>query len=170
MNEPDYYAKNGLSPLQAFEQGLLSKEQYVGFCKGNVIKYTIRAGEKHDDPLLDIVKAMDYLHHLHKALKKEEDDTDNVLDIKLKEVQESIDEFKKSFPETTGTLDSSLEYEVEDIGYTYKDYKPPVLDKNTYKKREFPKPDERLRHNESLCGAKKYNLISRIKGKIGDAF
>lgn len=69
MVEPDYYIKNGLSPLQAFEQGLMSKEEFVGFCKGNVIKYTVRAGSKDDDPLMDIIKAMDYLRWLHKALK-----------------------------------------------------------------------------------------------------
>ena len=69
MNEPDYYAGNGLSPLKAFEQGLISKEEYIGFCKGNVIKYTVRAGKK-DDALMDIVKAMDYLMHLHKILKE----------------------------------------------------------------------------------------------------
>ena len=37
-NEPDYYSSNGLSPLKAFEQGLISREEYIGFCKGNVIK------------------------------------------------------------------------------------------------------------------------------------
>ena len=44
MTEPKYYAGNGLSPLEAFKQGLISKEELVGFCKGNVIKYTVRAG------------------------------------------------------------------------------------------------------------------------------
>lgn len=72
MVEPEYYNKNGLSPLKAMEQGLISKDEYVGFLKGNVIKYTCRAGHK-DDALLDIVKAMDYLMHLHKALKKDEE-------------------------------------------------------------------------------------------------
>lgn len=103
MSEPDYYAKNGLSPLKAFEQGLLSKEEYVGFCKGNVIKYTIRAGEKTDDPLIDIIKAMDYLHYLHKALKTEsvnkEDDegvyTVSDMEDKLTEISEDISNFKK---------------------------------------------------------------------------
>ena len=46
--EPEYYAKNGLSPLQAFKKGLLSESEYIGFCKGNVIKYTIRAGKEND--------------------------------------------------------------------------------------------------------------------------
>lgn len=76
MVEPDYYASNGLSPLKAYEQGLLSKEEYIGFLKGNVIKYTVRAGKK-DDPLMDIFKAIDYLHYLHKALNNEDESEDD---------------------------------------------------------------------------------------------
>ena len=48
LNEPNYYVGNGLSPLQAFKQGLISKEEVIGFCKGNIIKYTVRAGKKDD--------------------------------------------------------------------------------------------------------------------------
>lgn len=70
MVEPDYYAKNGLSPLNAYKLGLLSREELIGFLKGNIIKYVIRCEDK-EDPLLDIVKAMDYLHHLHGILKEE---------------------------------------------------------------------------------------------------
>lgn len=69
MSEPEYYAKDGLSPLSAFEKGLISKEEYIGFCKGNVIKYTIRAGKK-DDAISDINKAIDYLEHLKKIFIK----------------------------------------------------------------------------------------------------
>lgn len=69
MSEPKYYAKDGLSPLSAFEKGLISKEEYVGFCKGNIIKYTIRAGKK-DDAVSDINKAIDYLEHLKKIFIK----------------------------------------------------------------------------------------------------
>lgn len=63
MTEPDYYASNGLSPLQAFKEGLISEDEYVGFLKGNIIKYVVRAGKK-DDPVKDIDKAIDYCHHL----------------------------------------------------------------------------------------------------------
>ena len=35
--EPDYYAGNGLSPIGAFQQGLMSEEQYKGFLIGNVV-------------------------------------------------------------------------------------------------------------------------------------
>lgn len=108
MVEPHYYVKNGLSPLKAFEQGLLSKEEYIGFLKGNVIKYTIRAGEKTSDPLMDIIKAMDYLHYLHKALKEKEDENENNVSIdfkipegeyesELKRLKQSIIDFKKEY-------------------------------------------------------------------------
>lgn len=66
-NEPSYYNCNGLSPLEAFKEGLLSKEEVIGFCKGNVIKYTVRAGKK-DDALEDIDKAIDYLENLKEVL------------------------------------------------------------------------------------------------------
>ena len=66
--QPDYYKSNGLSPMDAFEKGLLSKEEFIGFIKGNVIKYTVRAGKK-DDPIRDIDKAIDYLEWLKKGMK-----------------------------------------------------------------------------------------------------
>ena len=69
MTQPDYYKKDGLSPLDAFEQGLISREEYIGFLKGNVIKYTIRAGKK-DNACKDIDKAIDYLNWLKKELGK----------------------------------------------------------------------------------------------------
>ena len=69
MTEPNYYNKNGLSPIKAFEGGLLSNDEYIGFCKGNIIKYTIRAGDKNEEGLSDIVKAMDYLQYLYTALE-----------------------------------------------------------------------------------------------------
>ena len=63
LAEPEYYAGNGLSPLEAFKKGLLSREETIGFIKGNVIKYTVRAGHKNNASE-DIVKAIDYLGHL----------------------------------------------------------------------------------------------------------
>lgn len=66
MTQPDYYKSDGLSPLDAFEKGLISREEFIGFIKGNVIKYTVRAGKK-DDPIKDIDKAIDYLGWLKKA-------------------------------------------------------------------------------------------------------
>lgn len=154
MSEPDYYSKNGLSPLQAFEQGLLSKAEYVGFCKGNVIKYTIRAGEKTDDPLMDIVKAMDYLHYLHKALKTEpvkQDDEYTVADLedKLNEVKENISDFKQ----THGLNENSVEVEKRKFPKADKNLNPvePLVDKNTV--RYKPKSLFRKIKNNPLIGA-----------------
>ena len=70
LAEPDYYAGNGLSPLEAFKKGLLSRDELIGFIKGNVIKYTIRAGHKHNASE-DIVKAIDYLGHLKQLYEGE---------------------------------------------------------------------------------------------------
>ena len=68
VKEPSYYNSNGLSPLEAFKQGLLSEDELIGFCKGNVIKYIVRAGKK-DDAVKDIDKAIDYSEHLKEILK-----------------------------------------------------------------------------------------------------
>lgn len=70
LAEPDYYAGNGLSPLEAFKKGLLSREETIGFIKGNVIKYVIRAGKK-ENASKDMVKAIDYLIHLKELYEKE---------------------------------------------------------------------------------------------------
>ena len=65
--EPVYYNSNGLSPNQAFEQGLISNEEFIGFIKGNIIKYVVRCGKK-GNPIDDIYKAIDYLQLLKKIM------------------------------------------------------------------------------------------------------
>lgn len=62
-DEPSYYNSNGLSPLQAFKQGLLSQEEYMGFLKGNIIKYTVRCDKKCNGAE-DMSKCIDYCNHL----------------------------------------------------------------------------------------------------------
>lgn len=70
-NEPTYYTENGCSPLTAMEKGLISHEEYIGFLKGNVIKYISRAGKK-DNSIQDIDKAIDYLQYLKKEYSRGE--------------------------------------------------------------------------------------------------
>lgn len=70
LAEPDYYAGNGLSPLEAFKKGLLSREETIGFIKGNIIKYVTRAGHKHNASE-DMVKAIDYCGHLKRLYEHE---------------------------------------------------------------------------------------------------
>lgn len=61
--EPNYYKKNGLSPIGAMQQGLLSKEEYEGFLKGNIIKYVVRSNYKGNS-IKDLNKAKHYLELL----------------------------------------------------------------------------------------------------------
>lgn len=61
MNEPDYYAGNGLSPIGAFQRGLISQEELIGFYKGNIIKYVVRAGKK-ESAVEDLLKAKSYIN------------------------------------------------------------------------------------------------------------
>ena len=168
MSEPDYYASNGLSPLKAYEQGLLSKEEYIGFLKGNVIKYTVRAGKKDADPLMDIFKAIDYLHYLHKALKSEsqsdntnDDDSGDYynvedLDSKLNEVKDNIADFKKEYGVIHNT-DETIS----------------VLTEHEDRKREFPRVDGELGHVEPLVHKSKIrpgNFLSKIRENITGAW
>ena len=68
LEEPVYYNSNGLSPNRAFEQGLISNEEFIGFIKGNVIKYVVRCGKK-GNPVEDIDKAISYLQLLKKIMR-----------------------------------------------------------------------------------------------------
>ena len=63
MEEPNYYTKNGISPIGAMEQGLISKEQYIGFLIGNILKYVCRYQYK-ENPYEDLKKAKHYLELL----------------------------------------------------------------------------------------------------------
>lgn len=65
MEQPEYYTRNGASPIDCFRNGLLSDEETRGFFKGNIIKYIVRCGEKEDNPCIDdLNKAKDYLNKL----------------------------------------------------------------------------------------------------------
>ncbi len=92
LAEPDYYAGNGLSPLEAFKKGLLSREETIGFIKGNVIKYAVRAGKK-DNASKDIVKAIDYLTHLKKLY--ESDDRSNQAQELVKQAFEDLNKIEE---------------------------------------------------------------------------
>lgn len=59
--EPEYYNNNGLSPIGAFQRGLISEDELIGFYKGNIIKYVVRAGKK-GSALEDLLKAKSYIN------------------------------------------------------------------------------------------------------------
>lgn len=88
MSEPEYYNRNGLSPLKAFEQGLISYEEYMGFIKGNIIKYVVRC-DKKGQGVSDVNKALDYCKLLKKELVKYENISKVFEDIEDKELSEN---------------------------------------------------------------------------------
>lgn len=69
VHGPEHYKLRGLD-IEAIDiiRGALTEDEFRGFCKGNVLKYTIREGHKNGDE--DLKKAKKYLDFL------EEDDSD----------------------------------------------------------------------------------------------
>ena len=63
VNSPDHYKLRGLD-IEAIDviRGALTENEFRGFCKGNVLKYTIREGHKNGDE--DLKKAKKYLEFL----------------------------------------------------------------------------------------------------------
>ncbi len=63
MIKPDYYkGKDGKDLFDRFEDGLLTKEEVIGFYKGNIIKYVTRFENKNG--VEDLDKAITYLNRL----------------------------------------------------------------------------------------------------------
>lgn len=65
----DHYANMaGLEPIELM-QLVMSREEFIGFLKGNIIKYTMRAGHKQGEAAeKDIAKANRYKQWLMKVL------------------------------------------------------------------------------------------------------
>lgn len=60
---PDHYSTgNGNDLIDLFKMGLLSDDQFRGFCKGNVHKYITRYQDKNG--VEDLTKARTYLDFL----------------------------------------------------------------------------------------------------------
>lgn len=66
---PAYYRETGLQPWDAMQQWL-SREQFIGFLRGNAIKYLARAGRKGDNAAerADYAKAQHYLEKINEIL------------------------------------------------------------------------------------------------------
>ena len=55
VNHPDHYTAGGIEVIDILK-AKLTPEQFLGFCLGNSIKYTLRAGHKAN-PGQDLAKA-----------------------------------------------------------------------------------------------------------------
>lgn len=60
IKHPKHYCDGGIETID-YMRAKLTVEEFVGYCKGNVIKYVSRAGKKTDSPLEDLQKAKMYL-------------------------------------------------------------------------------------------------------------
>ncbi len=58
----EHYNTTELDPLKAYREGLLTEEEFKGFCKGNIIKYVYRYEQKNG--IDDLKKARDYINEL----------------------------------------------------------------------------------------------------------
>jgi hypothetical protein len=63
-----HYKDMGMQPWEVMEC-LLTKEEFIGFLKGNIIKYSMRAGVK-GEAKTDYDKARHYRQKLYEVLGK----------------------------------------------------------------------------------------------------
>ena len=119
MSEPEYYNRNGLSPLKAFERGLISYEEYMGFIKGNIIKYVVRC-DKKGQGVSDVNKALDYCKLLKKELVKYEN-ISKVEDIEDKELSEN-EKLKNILKQIIVQIDKSKDYSTIMVQISNNDY------------------------------------------------
>jgi hypothetical protein len=66
VNNPPHYTSGGIETID-YIKAKLTPEEFMGYLKGNVIKYTSRAGKK-DDVIQDLEKAQWYMSRQIKVL------------------------------------------------------------------------------------------------------
>lgn len=67
VNHPNHYKiKDGLEAIDVIK-ATLTEEEFIGFCKGNALKYQFRAGKKDKEKTIeDYEKAIFYLKEIIK--------------------------------------------------------------------------------------------------------
>jgi hypothetical protein len=66
INHPDHYTSGGIETID-FIKAKLTTEEFIGYLKGNILKYVSRAGKK-DDAKKDIEKAQWYIKKLTETM------------------------------------------------------------------------------------------------------
>jgi hypothetical protein len=69
VNNPAHYTVGGIETID-YIKAKLTPEEFIGYLKGNVIKYTSRAGKKQD-MIQDLEKGQWYMNRQIKELKGE---------------------------------------------------------------------------------------------------
>ncbi len=67
INHPKHYNQGNIECIDAI-QAALTEEQFIGFLRGNVIKYHWRLGNK-DIPLQEVEKGLWYANKLKEVLQ-----------------------------------------------------------------------------------------------------
>lgn len=62
INNPEHYTHGGIETID-YLRAKLTTEEFMGYCRGNALKYLSRAGHK-DNALEDYRKAVVYLRWL----------------------------------------------------------------------------------------------------------
>lgn len=66
-DNPSRYSHGDIECIDAIKSAL-TKEEFVGFCKGNIVKYLWR--ERYKGKIVDVEKAASYLEWLHDAMEE----------------------------------------------------------------------------------------------------
>ena len=117
MSEPEYYNRNGLSPLKAFEKGLISYEEYIGFIKGNIIKYVVRC-DKKGQGVSDVKKALDYCALLKKEIEQNDSARDNISDVE----EDEVEKLRNILKQIIIQIDKSEDYSTMMVQISNNDY------------------------------------------------
>lgn len=75
LTKQEHYTNNGIEPIEIMQKNF-SHDEFVGFCKGNVLKYLLRYKDKNG--LEDLEKAKIYLNWLIDEYTRE--DLNNTFD------------------------------------------------------------------------------------------
>jgi hypothetical protein len=67
VNHPPHYTSGGIEVID-YIKAKMSVEEYIGYIRGNIFKYTSRLGLK-GDPIEDSGKIAWYANELHKYLE-----------------------------------------------------------------------------------------------------
>ena len=78
VNSPPHYQNGSIETIDLIES-MLTFDQFMGYCKGQVLKYMARCEYKTDCPSEDLKKGQWYLHRMIKAVDNEINATCNEL-------------------------------------------------------------------------------------------
>lgn len=82
LTKQEHYTNNGIEPIEIMQKNF-SHDEFIGFCKGNVLKYLLRYKDKNG--LEDLEKAKIYLNWLIDELVAE--DLNKTFDERFEEIE-----------------------------------------------------------------------------------